>query len=112
MHTPGRRARVLVAIVMTLWTTLQGATLVVAAVRGGGPTDAFRFAYTGMVVMALVALTVVAWRWVARAGSWLPAPPGNAPTSRVVQDEPDPEEVPPRQRHSGLGGHEPPPTRW
>lgn len=112
MHTPGRRARVLVAVVMTLWTTLQGATLVVAAVRGGGPVDAFRFTYTGMVEMALVVLTVVAWRWVARAGSWRPGPPSDAFTSRVVQDPPDSEEVPPGPRHSGLGGHEPPPSRW
>ena len=65
MAGPSRRTRLVVAVAMTMWAVLQAATLVVAAVRGGEPSDAFRYVYTGMLTMVLVALTVVAWRWVA-----------------------------------------------
>lgn len=112
MTSPSRRARTVVALVMTLWTVLQGTTLVVAAIRGGEPADAFRYVYTGMLTMALVALCVVAWRWVARATPYVLPPRAGEPTARTpTEPEPDaPAPEPPS--HHGLTGRVPPPQRW
>lgn len=124
MGAPSRRARLAVAVAMTTWTVLQAATLVVAAVRGGDTSDALVFTYTGMVTMALTALTVVAWRWVARARPGPPPVASGTPTDRTpIQRTPDDSaptgptpavatEETPTVRHRGLAGHEQPPTRW
>lgn len=117
MTGPRRTTRVAVAVVMTVWTALQCATLVVAAVRGGSEADAFRFTYTGMLCMVLVTLTVVAWRWVARANLWVPPVPEGPPIVRgpvldgATPGAPDVEErrLP---RHQGLSGETSPPRRW
>ena len=118
MTGPRRRTRVLVAACMTVWTVLQATTLVVAATRGGSAADAFRFAYTGMLCMVLVALTVVAWRWVARAKHWVPAVPESPPTVRgPAPDGAAPGEAPgggprPSPPPQGLSRAATPPRRW
>ncbi len=110
MAGPSRRTRLVVAVAMTMWAVLQAATLVVAAVRGGEPSDAFRYVYTGMLTMVLVALTVVAWRWVA-GGRPGPSPVASGmPTGRTPSEAT--EEPPTARPHRGLAGHEQPPARW
>lgn len=109
MREPGRRTRLVVAVAMTLWTVLQAATLVVAAHRQGEPSDAFRYAYTGILTMALTALTVVAWRWVARARPG-PRPPGPGGSSAPPPAEPAASAETPE--HRGLSGRVTPPRRW
>ena len=95
-----RAVRLAVALVLTLVTGLFAATLVVAAVRGGPTTDAALFFYTGVLVLVLGALTVVAWRWVARSRHER----GVAVATPTADGEPRP--------HRSLDGEIEPPQRW
>lgn len=82
--------------VLALWTVLQAATMVVAAVRGGAPDLAFAFWATGLFTIVLGMASWSALRWAVR---------GN-PTNLAGQAEPEP------VRHGGLCGEVAPPTRW
>lgn len=100
-NPPRSGRRLVVAVVLTLWTLLQVATMVKAAVVGGPPSDAFRFWATGLLVLLLAAAGVWAWRWAAE-------PTGPRPRSGAPDDVPP---LPPRA-HQGLSGEVEPPTRW
>lgn len=83
--------------VLALWTLLQVATLVVAAVRGGPTTYALAFFATAIACIVLGLATLVAWRWAVRGQS-----------HGLVVSAPDVVPAP----HLGLSGQEPPPGRW
>jgi hypothetical protein len=110
-RTPGRGARLAVACGMAAWTLLQTATLVVAAARGGQPSDAMRFAVTGVVCVGLAALTTVAWRWAGRRAVAVPDGPATYQEGPALGPGSAPDDVPPA-RHAALSGEAPPPRRW
>lgn len=98
---PRRAVRVTVAVVLTAATVLQTLTIVAAAVGGGPTVYAAQFFFTGVWVLLLGWMTVVAWRWVARAAH------EQSERLRVgIPDEPEPRD------HLGLTGEIDPPKRW
>jgi hypothetical protein len=98
---PRRAVRVTVAVLLTTATVLQTLTIIGAAVGGGPTVYAAQFFFTGVLVLILAWMSVVAWHWVARSAH------ERSEHLRVgVPDEPEPRD------HLGLNGEIEPPKRW
>ncbi|WP_147525081.1 hypothetical protein [Cellulomonas timonensis] len=92
-----RPMRILVAMGFTVWTLLQLATMVKAALSGGSPDLAYPWFFTGVFTLILGACSWHAWTWVAESRARVLRLP-------ALDEEP--------QRHHALSEQQPPPTRW
>lgn len=96
MSPSGRR---LLALALSVWTVLEGATMVHAAFVGGRPELAFQFFVTGVFTLVLGLLARYAW---SSAGALSRSGVAAEPETDVHQD----------RRHAGLCGELDVPRRW
>lgn len=94
--------RLVVAVLLTCWTVVQGLTLPVMAVRGGDVTDGMGFFVTGVVTIVLGLATWRVWLWTLVA----------RPREESPHDVADLPDGAPRQRHRSFSGEDEPPRRW